>query len=122
MSYVSANDPRLFGATDSETIQNAIGFAKEQGVEKVLIPRANERTGCDLWIIDSAILLPDHITVELDGAHLRLADGVTVGKVVSLFRGNKIPVSGLHLLEEIPDELALGSPGLPSIYTYYLNQ
>ena len=76
MSFVSANDPRFFGATDSETIQNAIGFAKEQGVEKVLIPRANERTGCDLWIIDSAILLPDHITVELDGAHLRLADGV----------------------------------------------
>ncbi|MBQ3639735.1 MAG: hypothetical protein IJR88_03045 [Clostridia bacterium] len=76
MSFVSANDPRFFGATDSETIQNAIDFAKEQGIETVLIPRENERTKSELWVIDSAVLLPDHITVELDGAHLRLADGV----------------------------------------------
>ena len=76
MNFVSANDPRLFGSTDSETIQNAIGFAKEQGIRTVRIPRENERSKSDLWVIDSAILLPDHITVELDGAHLRLADGV----------------------------------------------
>lgn len=72
----SANDPRFRGDTDSETIQNAVNYAEKHKVGKVMIPRENARTGESVWTIDSAVLLPDHLTVELDGAHLRLADGV----------------------------------------------
>ena len=73
---VSANDPRFVGRTDAETIQNTIDFAAENGVGTVRIPRDNARTGKPVWNVDRAVLLPDDLTVELDGAHLRLADGV----------------------------------------------
>ena len=73
---VFANDPRFFGKTDSETVQNAIDYASAHGIGKVVIPSENERAGTDVWIIDRAILLPSRLTVELDGARLRLADGV----------------------------------------------
>lgn len=76
MERVFANDPRFFGDTDSETIQNAIDFAKKHGIGKVVIPSVNDRTGTAVWNIHRAILLPSRLTVELDGAHLRLADGV----------------------------------------------
>lgn len=73
---ISANEVRFFGETDAVTIQNAIDYAEKNGIETVLIPRANARTGEPLWNIDRAILLPNGLTVEIDGAHLRLADGV----------------------------------------------
>ena len=76
MEHISANDPRFRGETDAQTIQNAIDFACGHGIGKVVIPCENDRTGQTVWEIDRAILLPDHMTVELDGAHLRLADGV----------------------------------------------
>ncbi len=76
MNAIFANDPRFCGATDAETIRNAVDYAEKHRVEKVVIPKENPRTGGSLWEIDSAILLPDDLTVELDGAHLRLADGV----------------------------------------------
>ena len=76
MDCVFANDPRFFGETDSETVQNAIDYASERGIGKVVITSVNERAGTDVWIIDRAILLPSHLTVELDGARLCLADGV----------------------------------------------
>lgn len=76
MNHITVNDPRFYGNTDSETIRNAIDYAEKNKIEKVLIPKENARTGEFLWVIDRAILLPDHLTLELDGAHLRLADGV----------------------------------------------
>lgn len=76
MEHIYASDPRFWGSTDSETIQNAIDFAAETGAGMVIIPRENARTGQKIWIIDRAILLPSDITVILEGAHLRLADGV----------------------------------------------
>ena len=41
-----------------------------------VIPKENPLTGDSLWIIDAPLLLSSNKTVILDGAHLRLADGV----------------------------------------------
>ena len=76
MNKINAGDPRFFGATDSETIQNAVDFAKAHDLGQVTIPRFNERTGRTVWDIEKAILLPDDMTVIIDDAHLRMADGV----------------------------------------------
>lgn len=76
MDNVNAADPRFFGATDSETIQNAVNFAKAKDLGQVTIPRFNERTRRTVWDIEKAILLPSDMTVILDGAYLRLEDGV----------------------------------------------
>lgn len=73
---VSVNEARFFGQTDSETIQNAIEYAVTEGDGIVTIPRFNLRTGKPIRIIDQSILLPSDITILLEGAHLRQADGV----------------------------------------------
>lgn len=73
---VNANDAAFFGANDSETLQNAIDRAAREGDGTVVIPRENARTGTKLWEIEKTLLLPSDVTVLLDGAHLRLADGV----------------------------------------------
>ena len=67
---------QTMGNTDSERIQNAISLAKETGENTVVIPKHNERTKTDRWVIEESILLPDDITLIFDGAHLFQADGV----------------------------------------------
>ena len=47
--YISPNDEKLFGSTDSETIQNAISAAEADGCRKILIPRYNARTQKNEW-------------------------------------------------------------------------
>lgn len=42
----------------------------------VVIPRHNPLSGDDIWIIDRALILDSNKKITLDGAHLRLADGV----------------------------------------------
>ena len=76
MEKINASDPRFFGATDSETIQNAVNYAKEHDLGEVTVPRFNERTGRTVWDIEKAILLPSDMTVILEDAHLRMVDGV----------------------------------------------
>ncbi len=73
---ITPNDEEIRGETDSASIQNAVNAAAEQGLGQIVIPRKNARTGENIWNIDSAILLPDDMTVWLDNCHLRLADGV----------------------------------------------
>ena len=73
---ICASEQRFWGKTDAETIQNAVDFAEKTGLGEVIIPRRNERTGENIWIIDKAVLLPSDMTVIVDNAHLRLADGV----------------------------------------------
>ena len=73
---ISANEKRFWGASDSETIQNAIDYASANDLGEVTIPRLCERTGKTVWSIDRSILLPNDMTVILEDAHLRLADGV----------------------------------------------
>lgn len=76
MEYILAGDTRFVCDSDSAAIQAAVDLAKESGVCEVVIPRLNPRTGKPLWVIDKAILLPSEMTVILNNAHLRLADGV----------------------------------------------
>ena len=74
----NAGAPRFRAESDSATIQNAINAAAAASGKRraVVIPRANARTGGDVWNIEKTLLLPNEITIFLDGCHLRLADGV----------------------------------------------
>lgn len=71
-----ASEKRFWGSNDSQTIQNAINEAAKTGENYVTVPRYNARSNSFVWEISEAILLPSDITVVLDSAHLRLADGV----------------------------------------------
>ena len=93
--YVSPNSPELIGRDDSESIQNAVDFAVEAGINKVVIPCLNCRTGKPVWIISRAILLPSDITVVLSNCCLRLEDGV----YCNIFR-NKNMYTALSLSEQ----------------------
>ena len=60
-------------ADDAEMIQKAVDKAAKTG-EKVIVPRHNERTGKDIWIIPRAIKVYTGTTICLDNCHLRQAD------------------------------------------------
>jgi len=64
--FISPNDQALFGADDSQTIQNAIAAAQADGCRKVVIPRYNLRTGKTEWRIGVSIKLPSDFTLILD--------------------------------------------------------
>jgi len=72
-AVVSANDPAFRGASDSETLQNAVNAAAAQGA-MLLIPRWNARTNATIWNIDKAIKLPSNTTIALLRTHLRQVD------------------------------------------------
>ena len=74
--YLNPNDPRFMADSDSRSIQNAVNAAENGPCRTVIIPRRNERTGLDEWMIDKTILLPSDITVILDDCHLTLVEGV----------------------------------------------
>lgn len=57
MEYVSPNE--TISSTDDKSISLAIKKAKETGLDKVVIPRQNQRTGSEKWIIEDTILWPD---------------------------------------------------------------
>ena len=90
--YFTPND--TIGANDSESIQNAVNLAAESGINKVVIPMKNERTGEFKWIIDKTIRLPSDMCVVLDNCFMQMADDVVGGFFCSdnLFteRGTKL--------------------------------
>ena len=57
--YINVN--MTIGNTDNETISNAIKRAKEMGTNKVIIPKNNERTDSDIWVIEDTVYLPNDI-------------------------------------------------------------
>lgn len=71
---IFASEERFWGKSDSQTIQNAVDYAKKTGANSVTIPRLNPRTGENVWIIEEAIILPSEMEVVLDNAHLRQED------------------------------------------------
>lgn len=95
-SFVEAKDtppsrpttisPNQFTGSDTERIQAAVDAAsRSTGV--VVIPRENQRENSrNLWLIDSAILLPPDITVMLDNCTLQLSDTSRD----NLFRSNNV--------------------------------
>lgn len=72
--YISPN--QTIRENDNLSITAAIDEAKKTGINKVAIPKTNERTGKDLWVIEDTVLLPDDIEIVIDDAHLVLADGI----------------------------------------------
>ncbi|MEN6605000.1 MAG: glycosyl hydrolase family 28 protein [Bryobacteraceae bacterium] len=67
--------PNEFRGTDVERINRAIEAAASAGC-RVVIPRNNLTGGQrkDAWMLDSAILLRSHTTLELDNCRLKLSD------------------------------------------------
>ncbi len=65
---------KMDGRDDAEQIQNAVAEAKRTGVNRIVVPQRNERTGREIWDISHTIYLPSDIEVVLYNAHLRLAD------------------------------------------------
>ena len=92
MLYTNPN--ATLGATDSESIQNAVNLASEKGINKVVIPRINSATGKAEWIIDKTIRLPSDMCIILDNCFMQMADDVVGGFFCSdnLFteRGTKL--------------------------------
>lgn len=74
-NYYTPNCIECMGKTDSESIQNAVNKAKESGLDKVIIPRLNERTNKCEWVVDKAILLPSDIQIVLDNCYIVQAEG-----------------------------------------------
>ncbi len=72
--YITPNE--TIGKSDSESIMLAVKMAKAEGVNSLTIPKHNDRTGKDEWIISETIYLPDDIEIIIDNAYLSLADGV----------------------------------------------
>lgn len=79
-NYVNAND--TVRENDSKSIKAAISEAKSCGLNRVVIPRLNKRTGEEKWIIEETIDLPSDIEVLIDDAYLVLA----TGKYLNMFR------------------------------------
>jgi len=92
INFISPNDTK--GLSDSISIQNAVNKAHESGINKVVIPRINERTNEPIWIIDTTIRLPSDMCIILDNCFMQMDDGVVGGFFCSdnLFteRGTKL--------------------------------
>ena len=71
-TYITPNE--TIRTSDSQSIRAAIDLAITNGTRHVRIPRCNDRTGEELWIIDETIVLPSDIEILIDDAHLILAE------------------------------------------------
>ena len=65
--------PNSFEGSDVERINQAIEAASPKGL-RVVIPRQNEGREEDAWLLDSAILVQDNTTLELENCHIKLSD------------------------------------------------
>ena len=84
---ITPNLEAVMGKTDSESIQNAVDYARRSGQNSVTIPRQNDRTGEALWIVDRAIRLPSDMELVLEDCHLQMADGVYDNMLVNEHHG-----------------------------------
>lgn len=69
--YVSPND--IASGTQIERINEAINRAIKTN-RRIVIPRVDEIEGTNKWLIDSAIVLPSNITIELNNCHIQQSD------------------------------------------------
>jgi hypothetical protein len=65
-------NPNMFSGSDFQKIQAAVDAARGT-TNKIIIPPANSN-GTNIWLLDSAILLPGDMTVILDNCTLQLSD------------------------------------------------
>ena len=92
--HISPNE--TIGKSDSESIMLAVKKAKEERVNTVTIPKNNERTGKNEWVISETIYLPDDIEIIIDNAFLVLADGV----YANMFANEKVKEEGERTLSD----------------------
>ena len=64
--------PNHFRGSDTQRIQAAIKKASKT-IHKVIIPSWNDN-GTNLWMLDSAILIPGNMTILLDNCTIQLSD------------------------------------------------
>lgn len=64
--------PNQFKGSDTQRIQSAINKAKGT-TNQIIIPSINTN-GTNIWLLDSAILLPSNMTVILENCTLQLSD------------------------------------------------
>lgn len=71
----SAISPNDFQGTDSERINQAVAVGAARRVP-IVVPRENHREdgSRDLWLLDTAILVPSGTTLYLENCHLKLSD------------------------------------------------
>ena len=75
--FITPND--TIRENDSASIQAAVDLAKSEGINKVVIPKLNARTGEEKWIISETVKLPSDITVVLSDCFMQMADDVVGG-------------------------------------------
>jgi len=73
--FLTPNEKGLVGKTDAASIQNAMDAAAENGVNKVVIPRYNQRTDSCVWTLDATVRVPANMMLVLDNCRLELAEG-----------------------------------------------
>ena len=64
--------PNQFTGSDTERIQAAVNFAS--GTTGKIVIQSNNSNGTNVWLLDSAILLPSNITVILENCIIQLSD------------------------------------------------
>jgi len=101
--YPISISPNDYSGTDTERINQAIQTAAT-GCGHVTIPRVNVAGdgARNIWLLDSAILLPSDITIELQDCHLKLSDACRDNFFRSANCGLGVqtiqPLSNIHLL------------------------
>jgi hypothetical protein len=94
--------PNDFPGSDVERINAALAAAAGTG-RRVVIPRRNRAADGerDLWLLDSAILVPGDTVLELDNCHLKLSDRCRDNMIRSANCGPGIgdiqPLRGIHI-------------------------
>ena len=75
--FITPND--TIKECDSASIQAAVDIAKSKGINKLVIPKNNERTHSEKWIITETVKLPSDFTVVLEDCFMEMADDVVGG-------------------------------------------
>ena len=73
-AFITPNDPKFFGTGDAETIQNAIDYARAQGIRCLVIPCWNARQQQARWDIEKTVFIPSYMNIVLLHSHLRHKD------------------------------------------------
>jgi hypothetical protein len=102
MAEQSFITPNAFEGSDVERINRAVMAAAGTG-KRVVIPRRNVGGGGDrdVWLLDSAILVPADTVLELDNCHLKLSNRCRDNMIRSANCGEGItdikPLRGIHI-------------------------
>ncbi|MEA3400172.1 MAG: hypothetical protein U9R79_02900 [Armatimonadota bacterium] len=102
MGKQSSVTPNDFAGSDVDRINQAMQAAAGTG-RRVIIPRRNLAPdgARDLWLLDSAILVPGDTVLELDNCHIKLSDRCRDNMIRSANCGRGIteiePIRGIHI-------------------------